>query len=409
MRIAIFIGILVLQVWAGSWDTSTKIAEGANAKAMFIDPKSGVIHIASCQEVSGTKDVYLFYKQIALNGTQTDGKQLEGVRGCTEVAIDGQEDGKHVLISFVGPRMSGEISCTEREPIGCLDLFFKESYDEGVTWTLSAPVPRDNMNDVVHRLHAQLIHVKESSRVWLVYMKNDTEQEYASLRYVVRPPGSTIFNKEEQLMAGEKMYPVLAYTTPKPGVQVLHLVWCEFVENKFLGYYSKSSDNGKSWSIPAAILKRDKGPPTMRLTTSRSAPGYIFLVFPDSQYGKWELRWSHDNGGTWSTDTVALNYYTYLSLALCSVTVKKQEIEMFALSEIADQGEFGAYSLGKSQYIKVETPFVMTDNKSGPVLACIPLAKKSVISVKALVTGGDSGKTLYFTSQEYAPINYSVD
>jgi len=413
MKILLFLTFLLFASpsYTGSWDTPSKVAEGAYSKSIYIDPKTPMQHIVWCQQIAGTNDIFVFYKQMTMSGQQTNGQQLEGVHGCKEVAIDGQEDGKTIIVVFSGARMSGEAECTEKNPDGCIDMFYKQSKDGGVTWSLSIPVPRNDMKDVVHRLNPQLMQIKETGRTWILYMKNDTSQDYASLRYVCRAPGSDLFDKELQLLPGEKRYPVATYTN-NGKIQILHVVWIELVEKNYIGYYSRSLDNGKTWTQPAAIMKRTKTEreiPRMNIFSGRTAPGFVFMVFPDMQYTKWLIQWSHDNGATWSSDTVALNYYKYLSASVCAVTVLHLETELFMVSENDDQGEFGAFSVNKASYYKGETPFVRTDNKTGPIIACMPDGKKKQIIVKALVTGGETGKALYHTTQDYAPITMAKE
>lgn len=81
-------------------------------------------------------------------------------------------------IAFFGPRLSGETACTDVTPNGCIDLHFKGSKGKAVAWTMSVPEPRGSMKDVAHRVHAEMIHVNESGRTWLIYMRYDTEQDY---------------------------------------------------------------------------------------------------------------------------------------------------------------------------------------------------------------------------------------
>ena len=128
------------------------------------------------------------------------------------------------------------------------------------------------------------------------------------------------------------------------------------------------------------------------------------------KYSKWLLRRSDNHGDTWITETPALAYNEYLALALCRATNKKKKnVAAFALSNINDKGEYGAYNIVLGQYIQGETPFATIENKGGPDLACVAAAikKKRVITVKALVTGGEGGSTLYYTTQVYTPSAYS--
>ena len=389
--------------FAGSWDTPTRIAEGVSKKAIFIDGRVNLIHAAWCQKMSGSNDVFLFYKQSQLSDPPKDGQKLEGVHGCSEVVITGNEDGKNLIIVFSGARTSGITSCTEKNPDGCIDIYYKMTNDGGLTWSLSLAVPRSDLIDVVDRLNPQLINVRETQRIWIVYMKNDSAQEYPSLQYVTKPGGSVIFVNEAQLLAGEKRNPSAAYTGGK--LQILHATWHKIVDENYIGYYARSIDAGKTWTQPASIIKWDKSHkeiPVMKLQTNNLIPAFIFMTFPNPSYTKWVMRWSNDHGATWSSDVETVSYYKDLGAVLCPIIAPRVIPFLFMVSESGDQGEFGVFNLAKNTYTKEETPFVRTEKKFDPVLACVlrPGPKPAMV-LKAMVSGGENGLGLFFTTQAY--------
>lgn len=391
-------------IFAGSWDSPIKLSENAQGQSMFIDNTTKIVHIVFCERYKDTKDYNLYYQPIFLNGTTIEKKQLERVHGCNETTITGIHTGKKLYVAFVGPRFAGNIECTEVNKNGCMDVYFKESLDGGSTWTLSTPVPRKDHNDVVHRTEVRLINIEETQRIWLVYQRNDTAQEFPSLYYSQRPPKSIIFNMEEQLLQGFKRSPSVAHTNLKPGVHVVHVVWSEEREGLFITYYSKTEDNGKTWKIPVEMLKSNKHSPLVRLVSNpKNKPGHIFFFFPDNDEEKWQVKWSADQGNTWSPDSPILSYSRNFGAAMCTVKAKTVTTQLFTLAVKNTSSEFGSFVLEEGKYFKREAPFVRQENKVSAVVACMGIPAKKLIEVRAMVIGGPNGSTLYYCSQEFIP------
>ncbi len=397
---------LALAVLVSAWDATTKLAEHVSAQAFYLDSSTGITHVAWCQQAPGSTDVYLYYKQITVDKKQTQGRQLEGVFGCKELAIDGQDNGKLILIAFSGARISGETVCTEKRPSGCVDVFFKETKDGGFTWADSFAVHRNDVNDAANRMGLRLIHDKVSSHTLLVYLKNSTDQEYSSLFHVMRDKPTKEFSDEKPLLTGDKLKPDITATNPGRPTPVLHLAWSELIEGKYIGFYARSADWRKTWSKPASLMKRTTGPPQVKFGTSRITPGMVFLAYPDIQYKKWLFKWSRDQGLTWSAEISGPTYHEGLALATYMINIKtKARITLFALSAAKDEAEFGTYDFQSGTYSQAETPFRSVENKVGPALTCTLSHTKKSIVVEGLIAEGDGVKALRFATHEYTPIS----
>ncbi len=392
-----------LLVLGFGWEGAVKVADQVTRQSFYLDPMTGITHVAWCQKITGSNDIYLFYKQIAADKSQSQGRQMEGVYGCDEISIDGDDNGKFIYISFAGPRVSGESTCNDNKSTGCVDVYFKETKDGGETWTDSVPVHRNDMNDVARRMNLQLIHDKISGRTLLIYLKNDTEQQYTSVYFAQRTKDNDVFTNEQRLLPGQKLRPAMTSTNAGGAVPVLHLAWSELVDGKYLGYYSRSINGGIAWSAPTTLIKRIAGPPLLKFVTSRNTPGMLFMAYPDIRYDKWAFKWTRDQGVMWTTEIAGPKYYPWLAMALYTIPVKgKPSSTVFVLSAGSDAIEFGTYSLDHNTYVQAETPFKQVVSKVGPELAC-SLSKTKTIILEAIIGDAEGTKSLYFATHEYAP------
>ncbi len=396
--------LLVLAVPGFAWENRIKVADDVTAKAIYLDPSTGLTHVVWCQQLAGPKDLYMFYKRVAPDGTQSKVVKMEATYGCNEVSLDGQGDGKQLFIAYSGARVSGDFECSPSFLYGCLDVYTKQSDDGGNSWNPSVAVPRTEFNDFSNRTSPRVMQVRETVRTIVVFSKcNGT---HTRMFYVTRPENSIIYGLETQLGSTERLFPSLAYTVDpvNPKNQVLHLAWCErFGQKTYLSFYSQSKTWGVIWSTPAAIARHDSGVPAVRLATSSTAPGIVFRIFPDTPYGKWVVRMSKDQGFSWTANINTLPYYGYISGALCGVKVKGLEPVLFLLSLANSTGAYGTYSVTKGLFEKERAPFGNVGSKTVPDLVCMSVPASKSMVAKAAIMGGDNGRTLYYSSHDHTP------
>jgi len=158
-------------------------------------------------------------------------KLIDNDRDCTYGTMTGDQTKITYLYSVSsGARTpkSSTAECDSGINKGCLEIMFRQSEDLGLTWTEPVFASRKNMTDLAHRRGASILHIPETGRVYIFYMKTEIfGQSY--LAYITRPGGSTIFSTEYTIskLVNIYDYAVSNAVTMVNKKQIFHLAWIQ--------------------------------------------------------------------------------------------------------------------------------------------------------------------------------------
>eukprot|EP00829_Urostomides_striatus_P001967 TRINITY_DN1212_c0_g1_i3.p1 TRINITY_DN1212_c0_g1~~TRINITY_DN1212_c0_g1_i3.p1 ORF type:complete len:755 (+),score=195.01 TRINITY_DN1212_c0_g1_i3:48-2267(+) len=384
------------------WSKPVKIANGVKGPSLYIDNSTNLIHTAFCERYKDTDQYYLILQTMSLNGTFIEKRALDKIHGCLETNIAGENDGKKIFIAFSGARMADNNECSKKGTKGCIDVYTKESSDGGITWTPSTPVPRNDLDDIARRYNIRLIYMAEVKRTWLFFAKDIYGANYSTAWYTMKSPGSIVYNNEQLLMPGDKQNFSLAYTTTLRGSTILHAVWTEYSESKYLTYYSQTQNNGMNWQTPILFFQNKIKSPLVKLVADpMRKPGYIFIFFPESSENNWKVIWSPDHGDNWSTDKAIFPLSLNFGVAMCTLSETIHTSLVFALGLNHTTSRFGSFVLEENKFKNIEAPFTKIEKKDGLSIACIPLPSIKKMEVKALTIGEGTKSELYYSCLLY--------
>eukprot|EP01022_Parablepharisma_sp_SALTPOND_P000958 TRINITY_DN105332_c0_g1_i1.p1 TRINITY_DN105332_c0_g1~~TRINITY_DN105332_c0_g1_i1.p1 ORF type:complete len:479 (-),score=11.54 TRINITY_DN105332_c0_g1_i1:231-1466(-) len=142
----------------------------------YHDKSNGYTHFAAITK----KENKTFGVHVTLLPDQKSTNNSLNIDSPSAIAIKGYNNGKNLIVAFAAPRDDDTM---------LLDIYTMESTDGGNSWGKPSPVPRHEMSDNINRTRPNML-VLSSQRTFVFYQCGD------NVCYIVRPPGSTLFQNE---------------------------------------------------------------------------------------------------------------------------------------------------------------------------------------------------------------------
>jgi len=191
---------------------------------------------------------------------------------------------------------------------GNTHILLVESTDSGKTW--SEPIKVSPTDSAHSRYAPRIVYVEESGRLFIFYGKYNIKDTQRTIIFVTRPAGSSIFSAEQEVWGETTFLFDVAYLFGS-----LHVFITGHDSNIF---YTKSNNNGITWSSPTIISRGDASIyGRVGISSSDDPKGHILITFAGnmgaSKDTMMKIMYSADQGNTWTlklTDEETLNDYT---------------------------------------------------------------------------------------------------
>jgi len=223
--------------------------------------------------------------------------------------ITGSDDGKHIYAVFSSGRYNEANNfCSSSGTAGCHEVYFSESSSNGLTWSPSVKIERNDMRDMTLRDSISLIHIKKTNRLFIFFEYDNVKDRIGAVGFTTRPSESSYFTPEKLIFSAykSKIYAVHAgYSYDKiQGTTLLHVSWSQTDVEKYdyphQIYYASSNNDGISWSAPLNLgIKYAK---FNYFTQFQATPELriIYLTYQTPDYNTC-LKASYDDGKTWKS------------------------------------------------------------------------------------------------------------
>jgi len=114
-----------------------------------------------------------------------------------DLSVTTTNDGIGIFVTFSAGRTFHGNQCTKEIRSGCMDVYYIESLDSGLTWTKTQKIQREDLNDAVNRILPQVLYIKETGRTFIFYIIPG--ENINSVYKVDRPRGSSLFSLESKV------------------------------------------------------------------------------------------------------------------------------------------------------------------------------------------------------------------
>eukprot|EP01022_Parablepharisma_sp_SALTPOND_P023545 TRINITY_DN5009_c0_g1_i1.p1 TRINITY_DN5009_c0_g1~~TRINITY_DN5009_c0_g1_i1.p1 ORF type:complete len:430 (-),score=2.95 TRINITY_DN5009_c0_g1_i1:51-1247(-) len=308
-------------------------------------------------------------------------------------------DGKRLFLAEFAPRVKPGDPCTMEQPNGCLDVLFRESLDNGQTWSVPIRVPRPNMNDAAIRLFPNIVHIKETGRLYIFYKYSLADESKIAIGYVTRPPGSTVFSQERLIFQDREIVPGIgAGYTFENGKFMLHLAWREGLT----ALMYTSSNNGITWKPPTKKATLSPNTQYLDYISLLAQQHRLFLAYI-GQYWTGYILHSEDQGNTWSEPIKVMDPMTdQLTAAYC-------EDRVF-IAGIRKQNFYLSSFNAKTQEVRNEgKAFEELAKVDNPMISCIKIKDgKYKIAVAATTEDSMKSEQAYYSETEISTSTYQA-
>lgn len=281
------------------------------------------------QHLVGTYEGKVYYIQV--NDMNSSNTQIMNVKDTilSKVSIAGSENNLYIIaLGTYGANQTG--------------FFFSESTTNGKNWKpLTMISPQDtNIRDKKF----SLLFNETTGRLFL-FLSYHKQKAPSSILLMSLPKGSSTWSQEKSIY-------VLDNITSVNGVGIENTLLVTWVLNNYT-YFSKSKDNGASWSIPQKLMPGSH----QQLVNTDSA---LFNLYKDKERPL-VMRYSVDNGNKWSNKTELLELPIWdhnPSVSLCNTFGGYQKL----LVSMVNYGDYGVMQMviidSFTRYIqKVMLPF----------------------------------------------------
>jgi len=227
----------------------------------YSDPRSKITYmLMNTRKMVSSDKTRLDIMKIYNNDTLSELFEIDNSEAYYQYAdIKGIiEEGKlRILVTFVKYREKWNESCNLNETRGCLEIYYTESYNEGLNWTIPYKIQHENMTDSLQRISPQIVYSKIINQAYVFYalVPDDPPLASAQFAYAILPKRGQKVSPEIQLQFGihaSSIRPWFSVATTKRNNQyIMNLVYLE-EENKLM--YTKSDDL-MNWSDPIEIAQ----------------------------------------------------------------------------------------------------------------------------------------------------------
>ncbi len=316
-RALLFLGLLALASATG-WKGTRIIyasAQPATKALSLVNIDTGVAHLFT---VAGDQIIHRGYRaSFTRTTTISTGRIVKFIdAGHSKHTAALSEEGEQVLLLAFESTRSGQTSavCAKDDTSGCSEVYLISSTDDGKTWGKPQVVKRKDSNDAVHRKKPSVTYDREHDVIYVGYTRVDAATNGTRIAMVREYVSDQQFREEEILNVGGRVAyrkildPKLAVTNPGKAKASIHMSFIgelNYKENSVL-LYTRSEDNGTTWSVPVDISPEDHLAPHNRAIASIGIAGQedVFMLY--SAKGGAEIRFitSRDSGKSWSQPKV---------------------------------------------------------------------------------------------------------
>ena len=233
--------ILLIVSSQSKWGTPVKVIDYAALVETIYTDETGISHIFNCD----TRDYNLYYKRLYPNMSLSSEVMLHDLCRST-VSIASTDNDKNLYVAYTRSRSSSS---------RYMDVAYIESHDGGKSWTKPIIVPRQNMDDEIHR-YLPIVLITENKKVWIFYRKSkymspgETISALSStdgvMNYVTKSKGSSVFQNEISVNITVKLAGVTY--TKNNGKSVISII---YGGPDIKIYYT--DNNGVSWNGPRKL------------------------------------------------------------------------------------------------------------------------------------------------------------
>jgi hypothetical protein len=349
---------------------------------MYCDPTTKITHAVWIENKGA--DFVLAYTKIYYNRTKSPVVYLETAHRARLSHLIGEGDGKYLLIAYDAKRTQGDNNvCAGGVSTGCYEIYFRESFDGGNTWTPAVMIEHDNPKDVVDRRGPRLNYVEEIGRVIITYQAN------GPMAYAIRKDKTKPFSKEIIFpFSKTTAYQSIVHTTDDKKNPIVHFFYVNWTYPEEEMMYTKSLDGGDTWAKPRRIAFYKHKSTNDAFFRPYAATNHdielhsIYLTFILDN--KPHMIWTHNNG-----DSFTQPYLTHNAagidprIQLCK-GVKGGNPKVYQLYPITGLEKnshyvFGSLDTKTGLYKDEETPFAGFEENWDHLLDCYEDNGKMVI------------------------------
>lgn len=285
--------------------------------------------------------------------------------------------------------------CDNADDAGCNEIWFRESSNNGKSWSIPEPIQRNNLSDRAHRQGGALLTLKDSSRIFIFFSKSEVLGK-SSIAFTSRPPGSKIFSREiiiSELKNAFLDFAVIATQNLYQKKSLLHVAWIEGNGNLM---YSTSSNLGLKWSPPKNLFKvisisQNLAP--AQFITSPKKPEELCLSYVDEKHNVQLLCVEGDFINKDNNNPILIaSGISYVRSEMCQ---NLNNIMVFVTRTTDETLRCFLYDYDNKQVIEIESPFKGQYLLEFPQVACDLITEdKNVINVKVVAFDRRNKKSL---------------
>ncbi len=289
--------------------------------SVYRDPSTHINHMICCNRFTFN----YWHFAVLDDGTVLHSYFFDDLKRVYVATLRGNDDGKHLYMGMWSAANS-TLSIAG----------FTESSDGGRTWANVQPLLTVEWK---RKVYQDTLFIKETGRVIIFASVDDN-----TIRMVSRAPGSLVFSSEAIIVQNAPFNDIVcraAYSV-EGGKTVFHLFFTNFAMRLS---YTRSTNNGVSWSTPREITSAT-APPVAKLIHAIATQGRLYLSYT-VQGAPAVLLYSLDGGKTYAspvniTDRPAM-YDTPQGVAVCRGDSNVM-VTMFATHDEDNGDEYPEYA-----------------------------------------------------------------
>ena len=216
--------------------------------------------------------------------------------------MDGDEDIQIISFIFSARRSKkNDTRCDNENTNGCKEIFIVESINDGLNWSKPILVPRENMDDKIHRHSPSMAYDRESGTIYIVYARTPKEGP-STIGLVKKKVGDKKYERETVLKLDDSYswsQPKITVTNPEKSMTVFHLSILGSKTDHFSVFYTRAMNNTDEWG-PVKDFADGKSSVHFNAISAVGMAGINDLYLAYTSDKKSFLRISENNGETWS-------------------------------------------------------------------------------------------------------------